>query len=43
MTRKQKAAIRRWRYLNWGLIISLLILATLYATVILIYIKSFGV
>lgn len=43
MTRKQKVVIRKWRYLNWGLIISLLILGTLYATVILIYIKSFGV
>lgn len=42
MTRKQKMQIRRWRYLNWGLILSLLILGTLYMTVILIYIKSFG-
>lgn len=30
MTRKQKAAIRGWRNLNWGLIVALSILTILY-------------
>lgn len=42
MTRKQKMQIRRWRYYNWGLIMTLVALGAFYITIMILVLSTLG-